>query len=273
MSFPKFLKTVDPYLYREYQYDKLKGTKDEEKIGEGTEYVTKTFSSNVKIKLSRISDLTNIHPAKRFLVNRKIPKDFFTSLYYTEDYFAFIDEILPNNNKDLPSDKRIVIPLYNKNNELQGVQGRALRKSSNKYITILLNEASSKIYGLERLDPAKTVYVVEGPFDSMFIENAIAATDAQLYNIPIKLESMGYEKLDYVFVYDNEPRNKDIVKHMRKTIDLGYKIFIWPSDMTEYKDVNEAILNGVSLAEMYHTIQNRIFRDLNAKIEFAQWSA
>ena len=54
---------------------------------------------------------------------------------------------------------------------------------------------------------AKFVIVVEGPFDSMFLDNAIATADANLS----MTEYLGKDNL--ILVFDNEPRNKFILKY------------------------------------------------------------
>ena len=61
----------------------------------------------------------------------------------------------------------------------------------------MLDESRIKVYGLNRVDLNKTVYITEGPFDSMFIDNAIAMAGADVDWDLIKGK-------DAVFVYDNE---------------------------------------------------------------------
>ena len=69
---------------------------------------------------------------------------------------------------------RIVIPMYDETKNLIGFQGRALDKSPNKYITIMIQDEAPKAYGIETIDKTSTVYITEGPFDSTFIRNSIA---------------------------------------------------------------------------------------------------
>jgi hypothetical protein len=135
-----------------------------------------------------------------------------------------------------------------------------------KYITIKLSDDNLKVFGLNTIDKNKKVYVVEGPIDSLFLENAIAMMDASLYNA---ISSVG--NLDYTFIYDNEPRNRDVVKHMEKTISLGKDICIWPAFLNDYKDINEMILRGQSQASVQSIIDSNTHKGLKARLEFSNW--
>ena len=62
---------------------------------------------------------------------------------------------------------RLLIPFRNEKGEIFAYQGRAFGNEQPKYITIKLDEDADKIYGLDRVDKDKEIYVVEGPIDSM----------------------------------------------------------------------------------------------------------
>ena len=91
--------------------------------------------------------------------------------------------------------------------------------------------------------------------------------DAALYNAP---RIIGVD-FDYVFVYDNEPRNKQIVSNMRKTIDLGYKVCVWPDTIKE-KDINEMVLAGNPPSTIQHIIDSNTHEGLIATMKMNQWS-
>jgi transcription elongation factor Elf1 len=264
MIFGKFLKTIDKSLYNEYQLECYGEGKSNVKKPDFSEYKTKTiFNKKVKINLPSIVELPENHSAKVFLGKRKIPEDRLSQLFYANDFFIFVKELLPEYDRKLyTKDPRIVIPFYDENKNLLGFQGRALVPSSVKYITIKMDEANKKVYGLDRLDKSKTVYVVEGPIDSLFLPNAIAAMDASLFNI---IREVG--DLDYVFVYDNESRNKDVCRNIEKTISLGKKVVIWPSNIKE-KDINDMVLAGLDVQSI---IDSNTFEGLQAKLNFIQW--
>ena len=118
-----------------------------------------------------------------------------------------------------------------------------------------------------KLDVSKPVYVVEGPIDSLFLNNCVATMDAALY---VASSIIGLDN-DYVFVYDNEPRNKQIVSNMKKTIDLGRKVCVWP-DTIQQKDINDMVLAGMHPSEIQHIIDNNTYEGLMAVMKMNQWS-
>lgn len=273
MPFHKFLKFMDPNLYQEYQLESLNDWKEANPLPK------KQFVSNLsktEVDLPSIYNLEDSHVAKKYCLNRQIPKKFFSDIYYAADFKQFISEVEPNVEKGLKEQEgRIVFPLRSEKNILQGFQGRALYSSPVKYITIRLTGSEIKMFGLERVDPQKPIRVVEGPIDSFFVENCIASTDATLYNVPAKLKkdtSLDVQDADYIFIYDNEPRNSQINKNISKTIDLGYKVFIWPEEFKDFKDINEAVLAGYNPSVLNHFIDNNSFDGLKAKLEYTKWS-
>jgi hypothetical protein len=259
-----FLKKLDQTLYREYL---LAVYKDREPITQEPDYseFRKHPVFKKKINLPTIESLPEDHPAKQFLLNRKIPRSKFMSLYYADDFLSFIDELIPGHGKNLIKDKRIVIPFYDEKANLLGVQARAISKSEIRYITIKLSEENRKLYGLDKVDFTKRIYIVEGPFDSMFLDNSIATMDGALYGV---IKNLGEH--DYVFVSDNEPQNKQIIKHIKTAIDMGQNVCVWPKDIIE-KDINDMIKAGRTASEIQHIIDSNTFNNLRAKLEFERW--
>ena len=150
--------------------------------------------------------------------------------------------------------------MYDETKNLIGFQGRALDKSPNKYITIMIQDEAPKAYGIETIDKTSTVYITEGPFDSTFIRNSIAmcGADADVHSWGIS---------NPVWVYDNEPRNREIVERISRTIDSGDSVIIWPTNITE-KDINDMILAGHEVMSM---LKSNTYHGLEAKIKFNNW--
>ena len=213
--------------------------------------------------LPLISELNTEHPARIYLEQRRIPKDKFNTLYFSEAFKQWTNTQKETFNSLKYDEPRIIIPLICDGN-IFGFQGRSLSKKSKlKYITIILNNEYPKIYGLETINWDQNVYVLEGPFDSMFVKNSIAMAGADL-NVS---EIANKKDIDFIFIYDNEKRKKEIVDRMEKTIDQGHSIVIWPDDLKD-KDVNDMILNDVPVESI---IKNNTFRGLQAKIKFNGW--
>ena len=104
------------------------------------------------------------------------------------------------------------------------------------------------------------VCVVEGPIDSMFLSNAIATADSNLESASDCLD-----KSRMTLVFDNEPRNKEIVKKMEHAIDNHLNVVIWPEFIVE-KDINDMVLAGFSPDEIQDIIDKNTFVNLRAKM-------
>ena len=105
-----------------------------------------------------------------------------------------------------------MIPLYDTNSELIGFQGRSLVPNSIKYITVMLNDSKPKIYGLEKVNEEKPIYIVEGPFDSTLVENSVAMCGSD-----IDIRTFGWS--DYIWVFDNEPRTENHTEFPKSLIE------------------------------------------------------
>ncbi len=260
-----FINFIDENLSKEYILESLKD-RVVELTTKKEKFTLPVFEKKIEINLPKISDLDEKHYAVQYCMSRKIPSDKYSSLYYAEDFKKFVDEIQPDNEKKLNSDDpRLIIPFFGKDGSLQAFQGRALRDSKLRYVTIKLNDSFEKIYGLNTVDVNEKIYVVEGPIDSMFLENAVATADSNL-----SFASKVFQKSNLVLVFDNEPRNKEICELMDKAIENHYQICIWP-EMIKEKDINEMIMSDFSSEELKDIIDMNTYVNLRAKLEFLNW--
>ena len=184
--------------------------------------------------LKKVSQLAPNHPIKVFVDERKIPTIYHSKLFVCPNFMRFSNGLVPNKfSKDaLAHDEtRLLIPFLDSNKSLHAYQGRSLRANSAvKYITIVLEESVPKLYGLDTVDTNKTIYVLEGPIDSMFVPNAIATAGGDLVSAVTS-----FDKNKLVIVYDNEPRSKETVKKLDKAIMNGYNVCIWPENLEDRK--------------------------------------
>lgn len=265
-TFTNFLKDLDSSLYDQYVMERYKSGITGKNSNTPTpkfEFEKPVFDKKYKINLPTIAELNTEHPAKVYLQNRKIPEKFLNQLYYCEEFKQWTNEqkyTFESTDQDEP---RIIIPLIN-NGTIFGFQGRSLNKNSKiKYITIILEEHHPKIYGLDRIDWDKTVYITEGPIDSMFLDNAIAMVGADID----KMFFVANFETNFVMVYDNEKRNKQIVDRIQKAIDLNFPVVIWPSDIKE-KDINDMVLAGLDVGDM---LKSNTYSGLEAKTKLISW--
>jgi hypothetical protein len=213
--------------------------------------------------LPSIAELNKEHSARIYLENRKIPQDFLSKLFYCEQFKQWTNEQKETFESTKYDEPRIIIPLINKG-EIFGFQGRSLSKKPKvKYITIILDEDQPKIYGLDRIDWNQTVYIVEGPFDSMFINNSIAMVGADID----KMFFVTNFETNFVMVYDNEKRNKEMTARLEKSIEMKFPVVIWPKDLKE-KDINDIVLSGQDVESM---LKLNTYQGLEAKLKFTNW--
>lgn len=272
-SVPNFIKMVDLNLYNEMQLERLKDNKTPEQI-DYEQFIEKmkkpVFLKSGPLKgLKKVSQLSPDHPVKKFVDKRRIPNPYHAKLFACPNFMSFVNGILPNKfeNDALKHDEmRLLIPFFDKDKNVFALQGRSLRSSNTKYITIVLNDSSPKVYGLDTVDLMRKTYVFEGPIDSMFVPNSIATAGGEM--IPV-LKS--FDKSNLVIVYDNEPRSKETVKKLDKAILNGYNVCIWPDNL-DHKDVNDMVLAGLSPDFIKHIIDQNTYRDLAAKLALTKWS-
>ena len=262
ISFNSFLKDLDPDTHKEYVFEKFKDGKSGKNFATETpeDIFKKLKSSTPEFKEKIKIDLPNAFMVSRsrdYLETRAIFKGEF---YYAENFQEFVNTIKPDTFPDTRyGEERIVIPLVRKN-QLIGVQGRALSSNPIKYLTIMFDDDAPKIYGLDTVDTKRPIYIIEGPFDSTFVENSVAMCGAD-----IDIGSFGWS--DYIWVYDNEPRNREINNRISRTIDRGEKVVIWPSNIKQ-KDINDMVLSGHNVQEI---VESNVYQGLQANLKFTTW--
>jgi hypothetical protein len=73
-----------------------------------------------------------------------------------------------------------------------------------------------------------------------------------------------------VYILDNEPRNKEIVKRLDSFINKGYNVVVWDNTF-KGKDINEMILNGADAEHIKIVIDKRTYKGLEATVELMNW--
>jgi len=259
-NFSQFLKDQSVNLHDEYVMERYKagmtGKNYQVKTPDFKPFATKpVFKKNIFSELPNIESLNTTHPAKQYLLNRKIPESFYSNFYYAEDFNAWED------NKNTIKESRIILPLISEDGNVFGYQARSLNKNATlRYITTILDKQYPKLFGLDRINKNENIYVTEGPLDSLFLSNGLAMCGAD-----VVLDGICYPKR--VFVYDNEPRNKQIVDRYEKCIDKGESIVIWPDSVKE-KDINDMVMAGHNVQSM---VECNTYSGLEAKVKLNLW--
>jgi transcription elongation factor Elf1 len=254
MTFGNFIKKLDPTLYKQYVLEKFK----EGKTGRGSDrpepkFVFEKPKFIQKIVLPLCSEVA---VARTYLQNRKIDP---TKFYFAENFDEFVRTFEGVDYSYMGKESRIIIPLY-REKTLIGFQGRSLGPSKIKYITVMLDDEAPKIYGLDTINQKLPVYVVEGPLDSTFVDNSVAlcGSDGDLGCL---------EGSDLILVYDNEPRNREIVSRIERCIQRNQKVIIWPNNILE-KDINDMVIAGHNVQNL---LESNTYSGLEAKLKFNLW--
>jgi len=254
MTFSNFLKQLDPVIHKQYVFERFKeGKTGRSTVVEEPKFEFQSPKFKKKLDLPKASE----HPrSEGYLLARKVDPSKF---YYAEKFKSFVNTLKPTFDDVENDEERIIIPLYYQN-DLIGLQGRSLGLSKVKYITIMINDDAPKIYGLDNIRTDAPVYVTEGPFDSTFIRNSVAMCGADA-----DISKWGIS--NPVWIYDNEPRNREILSRISKTIDSGEKVVIWPSGIDE-KDINDMVMSGLDVQSV---IESNTYSGLEAKLKFTTW--
>ena len=277
-----FLKIVSPALMKDYQLERFKNGENKhsnyEKPKEKDLFSFKSKKPEFKKKdklldgLTRLCDLPEDHVAVQFANMRIIPKQHWTLLYYTEDFGSFMRTLDPDC-LTTGKEERLVIPFFNSHGTVVACQGRALNmkeeaeaRTTAKYITVKADKSIDRLwYGLWRANPKKRVYVVEGPIDSLFLQNSVAMVGAgALKNVPER-----FDNTDMTYILDNEPRNRQICGYIEKLIELGRDVCIWPNSIFE-KDINDMAYR-YSTRKIQKLIDDNTFNGLEATLRFRDW--
>jgi transcription elongation factor Elf1 len=269
-----FIKAVDESLYKEFVLERYKSgeTNNTRSANTVLNIPSPRFDKLDKQKVFEHAEWVDKLPSGHFCLEyckkRQIPSNILSKLLFTPHYKQFCDDLVPNHGKTIVDDARLVIPFYDEYNELIAVSGRALETGDKtlRYITLRTNDSQDKlIFGMDRVDLNQTVKIVEGPVDSLFLKNCIASGDA---NLVLCADAISSDKI--VLIFDNESRNKEIVKMMQNAIGLKYDVVIWP-DTIGGKDINEIILSGKSQDEIEEIISSNTFRGIEAQLKFNMW--
>ena len=259
-----FLKFVDPKVYEEYLLDRYKDNRPATPRPVFDFKPVKFINTTILDDIKKICDLKDTHPARQYCKKRLIPEKYLDKLYYCDKFTEFVNKVKKDTFTTAKEHPRLIIPFYDPTGKFFAFQGRAFGNEQPKYLTIKLDESKQKIYGLERVNFQEHIYIVEGPVDSLFIKNCVAAAGADL-NLKNKIPS---EQITYIF--DNEPRNGEIVKRMYDVIEKDFNIVIWPDHM-QLKDVNDMILSGLTISEIKDIISKNTFSKLEALTKLNYW--
>ena len=269
-----FLKDHFPMIHKEYIKEWLKENGKaprQKKMPSANEF---KFTPREELLNMKRIDLTAVcfranekGVARDFLESRKIPESKIQDLWFVPQ--AQTLGLLSDKYKDrvLGDDPRVVIPFFDESGELVGISGRAINDSPLRYLTMRFLDDVPLIYNIDKVDKSKTIYVTEGPIDSLFLPNAISVGGSDFKKIDDSI------KENAILIYDNEPRNTEILKKINEVIDLGWSVCIWDDRrVSDIKDINDMVLNGLSQDEIVDIITSNTYSGLSAKVKLKEYA-
>lgn len=273
--FGSFLKNFDPNQYSQYVVERYadgghgraNAHKNVEKIlkFEEPKFTKKQDPKLIDQIMDRLDTLPDDHEVIHYVTDRKIPRDAFSRLYFIPNVKDIIQLNAKYKDSIITTEPRLAIPFFDGSGKLLVVSLRGIRGESLRYINVKVDEDAPSIFGLDQVDTSKEILVVEGPLDSLFLDNSIACAGTSFG----KIDQLPIQKEKITIIFDNQPKNRDVGKLMNKYIDQGYKIVIWPD--VPGKDINEMIENGLTSSEIQSIINHNTFNGLSAKAKYAMW--
>jgi len=272
-TFGGLLKETDPMLHKQYIMERYQSGVTGPRANKTPEFeFTKpTFEHKHDDKLidslmDRVDKLaeacgdTHTHLAVDYVKSRKIPEDKWKRLYHIDD-ISKISQLAPKyRDRIKTTEPRLVIPFFDESGKMTGLTLRDYGNSTLRYIMVKIVEDSPTVFGLDLISKDKPVRIVEGPLDSLFLDNCLAAAGSS-FN---KIKELGLE--DPIVIVDNEPRNEQICKILHNNIKEGHKVVIWPD--IKQKDINDMVLANLDVEDL---ISSNTFENLEAELKFTNW--
>ena len=262
-TFGGLLKDTDPLLHKQYVMERYQAGVTGPRANKEPEFnFTKPDLQTVKSSLldslmDRVDTLDPTHMAVEYCMSRKIPKEKWSRLYHIED-ISQIHQLAPKyKDRIKTTEPRLAIPFLDSTGKMTGLTLRDYGNNPLRYRMVKINEESPTIFGLDVIHKEHPVKIVEGPLDSLFLDNCLACAGSAFG----KIKDLGIE--EPIVIVDNEPRNEQICKILHNNIKEGHKVVIWPDSMTQ-KEINDMVLATLDVEDV---IINNEIKDLEGELK------
>jgi hypothetical protein len=151
-----------------------------------TGYAKKNVKQPSFTNLGTRLDLLNAdHKAVKYVQSRQIPKEKYSNFYYSPDFSKIMADFDRTGHRKPDSSYRSTTRWASL---LEYKDEQSMTQKAIRYITLKKEGQERLWYNLDKIDPRSTVYVTEGPIDSMFIPNCTAMQGAGwLEELPAKI--------------------------------------------------------------------------------------
>ena len=222
-----------------------------------------TLLAFIRSELPSAFSLPEDHPARLYVERRRLPERH-RNLLLWDDAFNHTAALLDG--QERRPDARLVIPYLDfTGTKLAAILGRSIQPDVQpKYLAAKTDPDSSLIFGLDRIDPDRRVLVLEGPLDSLFLDNAAAVTGTALTKAA---EFLPKEQL--ILVYDNQAK---IADHMIRAAQDGFRVAVWWLQGGEgRKDINDLVLAGYAPEKLAALLVENSFVGTDAVRRIRRW--
>src|ERR1017187_801457 len=195
-----------------------------------------TLLAFIRAELPSAFSLAADHPARLYVERRHLPERH-RDLLLWDDAFNHTAALLDG--QERRPDARLVLPYLDvTGTKLTAILGRSIQPDVQpKYLAAKVDPDSSLIFGLDRVDADQRVLVLEGPLDSLFLDNAAAVTGTALTKAADHLP-----KQQLVLVFDNQAK---IADHMIRAALDGFRVAVWWFQGGEgTKDIEDLVMAG-----------------------------
>lgn len=274
-SFYKFLEKFDSTLFAEYKLERFREKKNNVRILKQLTPPPKPPVIHRKPKqrktlygAPRLADLQHNHPAILYVRERMIPPEKVREVYFTDDIGSIAKQLSGYEDTYFGREPHILFPFINEDEELTHIQGRAIGKDikkSRRFVSLEVIADTPKVFGMNKIDHDKPVIVVEGPIDSLFLDNCVAMGGSDIdYSL--------FNEFNTIFVYDNEPRNREIIFRMERAVRNSFNVCVWPNTIKPKEDINDMIKRGLKPEEIHSIILANSFRGMKANLAINQFN-
>jgi hypothetical protein len=268
LPFVALLRRLAPQLYNEYLIELMR---DETRSVDVTpdppeSSVSDDLRSQCLVPIATLKG--SPQRVYRYVVSRQIPESAHHRIYATEKAQTWIRPLVGDDKagRVVDNEPYLVMPMVLPDGEWFGAQMRMLGRK--EYITFRWAHSPLKIFGMDAWNSNEWTWFVEGPLDALFVPNALAVMGSDLLSGARILEEQGFlnTALPRAFVWDNEPRNKEVVRHIETAVQMNQSVVIWPREYP--KDINDMVLVGI---DVIAAMKKRSFHGLSAALEFQAW--
>jgi hypothetical protein len=177
---------------------------------------------------------------------------------------------------DFVHENRLIIPFYDENNKIVFYQSRKLLDSDKKAKYLSKKDSERSLFNIDKVDEnIPYIFITEGPLDSTFIRNGIALagiseSGSDIFTEKQKLQIQLFPLHELIFVLDNQWNDQTSKKKSKALLEAGKRVFVWPKEYREFKDLNDVCV-AYKLDEFpYKFIQKNSYSGMTGKMKISE---